>query len=104
MGNDDISAIMEKLENLEGYVMKIDNSITGDPKRGVIGITQHIETIHQNYREHSRDDDARFKKLDEITKQTTDEISGFKKWFAGAAFVFGVLIGAVELILKTLKV
>ena len=103
MGNDDISAIMGKLENMEKYVLKIDASITGDPQRGVIGITQHIETLHKNYHEHAKDDDARFEKLDKITEGVKEEISGFKKYWAGAAFVVVVLVGAIELIVKISK-
>lgn len=103
MANDDLSAILNKLDNLESYVIKIDSSITGDPKRGVIGITQHIETIHLNYREHSKDDDARFEKLDKITEKSNDEISGFKRWLAGASFVILVGAAAIQLIIKAIK-
>lgn len=95
-----LNLILQKLDALDGKVTAIDLSITGDPRRGVVGVKQHIEHIQQNFHDHSNDDKIQFAGIRNEQVVTNKKFDNVKSWIAGASFVAATLTSVVVLIVN----
>jgi hypothetical protein len=98
-----LDQIVENQEAFRTTITAIDASIQGDPKRGVVGITQHIATIQDKVEEHDKSDKAEFSALNDRVSTLSNNL-GFKTkyvlgWIAGSGLIIGVVIAIIQLIL-----
>lgn len=98
-----LNTIIQNQNEFRATITAIDSSITGDEKRGVIGIKQHIESIQENHAKHIKDDAIAFGALTANYDSLGTEFKGVKKWIAGAVFVVITLSGAIQLIASVKK-
>ena len=88
-------------------LFQVDASIKGDPDRGVVGITQHLESMVKGHKDHIAEDERDFNFLKAAQQTTRDEVNavkaeigGFKKWIAGAFFVGSLVATAIAFFIK----
>ena len=91
-----------KIDGLGDTVKAIDLSITGDTKRGVIGIKQHIESMQKDLHTHVKEDEAMFAILTDANTKTVEKFSRVKAWIAGASFVIVSLTSVAVFVINIL--
>jgi iron-sulfur cluster repair protein YtfE (RIC family) len=95
-----LEVMNSKLDTLGDTVTAIDLSITGDTKRGVLGIKQHIATMQGDFHSHLKEDAFHFAGLKEHQSSTEKKFTSVKGWIAGASFVVVSLTSVVVFVIN----
>lgn len=82
-----LSLLNEQIEKLSRTIIEIDSSITGDKKRGLNGIVDHIDALNESFRVHSHNDETRFSDLFDSQKKIEQKFEKMSGWIAGAVAV-----------------
>ena len=88
---EELKSIGEQITHIENRVIAIDLSITGDDRRGVVGIKQHIKKIQEELKEHTENDQIEFEQLNKAKNILWGVIIGVPTISGGVAWLVSQL-------------